>query len=481
MRRRDLLLACLSLCLLCLPALRAWGQDSCVLAAIELEGARRTRPAVVLRELPFAQGGRLPLASLAQALEQARSNLYNLGLFTQVELEPRIEGGLLRLRIVVHERWYLFGSVQLDLEERNSFDFIEALRRRDFSRWVYGGSLSWRNCSGRNENLLLQAQGGFSQRFWLRYDLPALLPREWVDLKLRFAAAREQSLLLGALGGQPRWEGLSSRPLQRRWLAKAGLMKRYSPYRSFYVDAGFAHYRLDDSLPALLERAGLEAYLPGEGLEAAYPSFSAHFVDDRRDWQAFPLTGVRFQLFARVAGPALRGQTAFAKLSAAVSAYRPLGRRWNLAGSLYALHTAGRQIPFFEKTALGISRSEFLGQQDELRGYEPYLLAATDLAMAKAELKFALLRRQVLALEGLPLRAFRRASAGAYLCLFTEHAWLQDRSAVAPDLRFDRQWLGSAGAGLSLLGPYDLLLRLEYSRNRHGRGGIYVHTTLPLK
>lgn len=481
MRRRDLRLACLSLCLICLPCLGARAQDSCLLTAIELEGARRTRPAVVLRELPFRRGERLPLAGLGQALERARSNLYNLGLFTQVELIPLLGAGELRLRIVLHERWYLFGSLYLDSEERNSFDFVGALRQRDLSRWVYGGYLSWRNFSGRNERLVLRAQGGFSQRLWLRYDLPSLFARRWIDLRLRFSAAREQSLLLGAAGGLPQWDGLISQPLQRTWQAKAGLMKHYSPYRSLYVEGGFLYFRLSDSLPALLSRAGLAAYLPGEGSEAAYPSLVFHLADDRRDWRAFPLSGVKWHLFGRVAGPPLRGSVAFAKLSAALSAYQPLGRRWNLAGSLYALHTAGRQIPFFEKTALGISRSEFLGQQDELRGYEPYLLAASDLAMAKAELKFALLRRQVLALEGLPLRAFRQASAGAYLCLFTEHAWLRDRSAVAPDPRFDRQWLGSAGAGLSLLGPYDLLLRLEYSRNRHGRGGIYVHTTLPLK
>ena len=43
------------------------------------------------------------------------------------------------------------------------------------------------------------------------------------------------------------------------------------------------------------------------------------------------------------------------------------------------------------------------------------------------------------------------------------------------------QLLTGYGIGLNIIGFYDNLLRLEYSRNHLNQGGVYIHASVPIK
>ncbi|GAB4410352.1 MAG: hypothetical protein OHK0039_14670 [Bacteroidia bacterium] len=445
---------------------------------IGIEGNDKTRAWVILREMTFAPGDSIERDRLDAELERSRTSVYNLGLFTSVIFEPTVQADVLLLRIVVQERWYLWGSPEVDVEERNAYDVLEALRRRELRRLVYGADLTWRNVSGRNETLLLTGQAGFSQR--LRIDLlrPALWRRYNTDLRVGVALAREKEVIIGTAQGRVVWQGLAGGDLQRSISTYVGAARRFDPFRTLYAELSWRQVVVSDSLYLFDLDGAAPPYLPRMATRLAYPGLLLSYAVDRRDIRSFPLSGSKYQLLLRC-GVVPGGS--FVKGGATWAHHLPMGRRWNLAYGAHLIATLGDSLPFVEKSVIGIDRADFQGISTELRGYEPYVITGTWVSMVKTEWKYAIFPRRIVHLSRIPYRRFRELPAGVYLGAYGDAAYVADRSFSNQDTTFTGRWLLGYGVGLNLTGWYDLLMRIEYSRNLRGEGAIYLHATVPIK
>ncbi|MCB0840459.1 MAG: hypothetical protein KDD99_27525, partial [Bacteroidetes bacterium] len=117
----------------------------------------------------------------------------------------------------------------------------------------------------------------------------------------------------------------------------------------------------------------------------------------------------------------------------------------------------------------------------ELRGYEKYALSGTFVNMNKAEIKFAIIPRQIVHLDYIPSPKFQDTPIGLYLSGFIDTGYILDRSFNNHDQFLRNTFLTGYGLGLHIIGFYDVLLRMEYSRNHLNQGGIYFHATVPIK
>ncbi len=124
---------------------------------------------------------------------------------------------------------------------------------------------------------------------------------------------------------------------------------------------------------------------------------------------------------------------------------------------------------------------DFGGTSTELRGYEPYSIGGTYVGMNKVELKYAIIPRQMVHLAWLPLRRFQDLPIGLYLTGFCDTGYVRDGSFSFQDRYMNDRWLVGYGLGLNVIGFYDMLVRIEYSRNHLGQGGIYLNGTVPIK
>jgi hypothetical protein len=212
-----------------------------------------------------------------------------------------------------------------------------------------------------------------------------------------------------------------------------------------------------------------------------YATWMWQYAADYRDVKAFPLQGWKAQLFMRGTGLRTWGTTSFVKAGFTFVQHLPLSRKWNLTYGSQQVITLGKSLPYYEKSFVGLSGAEFPGTGVEIRGYEPYLLSGTYLGMLKTELKYALIPRHILYLDGMPISKLKQTSFGVYLTAFWDNGWISDRSLSNYDSRFTQTWLRGYGLGLNVIGIYDLLLRMEYSRNHLGQGGFYLHSSLPIK
>ncbi|MDX2282603.1 MAG: BamA/TamA family outer membrane protein [Bacteroidia bacterium] len=464
---------------LAVPAAGQWVQVD----TVWIEGNAKTRAWVLLREMALLPGDSVAASELDRLIERSRQNLYNLGLFNEVLMEPVLREGRLRLRVRVRERWFVFGAPYVGLEERNAFDFVGAFRTRSFRRLVYGGSVTWRNATGRNETLYAFANLGFSQRLLIEYLQPAAWRRQNIDLRAVLRAAREPEIIAGTAGGRVQWRDLRSGPLLQMVSGAVSLKKRLALNDYAYVEAAWRRYRAADSLYLLDLGYGPLRFLTSPNGVESYPSVTAGYIRDLRDNRSYPLRGYRAHVFGKYAGPELLGSTAFAKLGGSWAQFFPLSRRWNVACGIQSIYTFGDSVPFFDKSVVGLLRYEFQGISTELRGYEPYLLTGTWVHFNKAELKYGIVPWQILHLpaELMPFRQFRELPVGLYATLFCDTGYIADQSFSNQDQTFRGRWLLGYGAGLNVVWGYDLLLRIEGSGNHLGQFGLYLQAILPIK
>lgn len=135
----------------CALALVCWGLSLCARAdqapppptppvtAIEFSGNDITRPETMLREMVIRVGD----PAIPSLVERSRQAVQDLGLFRAVEAETIPDGDGVRLRITVHEKWYVIPLPR-----------IEANADGDYG---YGAQVRWNNLWGLNHTLRLLA------------------------------------------------------------------------------------------------------------------------------------------------------------------------------------------------------------------------------------------------------------------------------------------------------------------------------------
>lgn len=447
---------------------------------IRVEGNRVTEPWVVLRELTFEPGDTLANEKLTEVLERNRLNIANLNIFSQVNLIPEVIEGRLSLKIQVKERFRLGGSVLLTLEERNSYDMLVALQSRDFSRLVYGEQFTWRNITGKGEELQWDILWGFSRRVHAEFRKPLVGRNPAVDLQIGVRYDWQPEIIVGTSEGRVHWEGLHERPLQQRYGGYVSLQNRQGIYHQFEVQLGYDSYQLDDSLYTLDLEGRPISYLTNNSGREHLNWVMLRMAVDKRDWNSYPLRGYKGQIMGRMVGGPL-STTRFVKLGGSWAHHIPMGSRFYFAYGFTSILTLGDSLPFFEKSQIGIRRPEFPGISNGVRGYQPYVIDGTWLSLGKTELKYAVIPYRMVSMDWLGIPQVGSQALALYLTAFADVGYVRDDSFSNYDQWLKNQALYGYGVGVNLIVMYDLLWRVEYARNHLGQGGIYFHGTLPIK
>ncbi len=450
--------------------------DKVRVETIIVSGAKKTKPQVVLRELTIAENDTISLGELPALLERNQQNIFNLGLFNEVVLEPIVLDDYLHLVIHVKERWYIFPFPKIKPEERNSYDLIQSIKEGDFHRVSYGLDLTWYNVTGRNETLSFYGQLGFSKRFSIRYSRPAIFGMKYTDLLMGFSYINKNEIITGTEGSESRWSRTDVDPLETSHNIQIGIRKRLNVYKSITAVLNYSWRNFNDSL--LLFN---QSYLPNRGLSTRYPSLTLSYANDQRDYHTYPLNGLKYQVFLRYAGPPDLSSHQFLKAGFTWAQYQPLSNRWNFSYGFQSILTLGENLPYFEKSAIGLGRRDLPGISTELRGYERFAIDGSFVGMAKAELKFAIIPYQFVHVKHIPIKCFQDMPLGMYLTAYADLGYVGDETSSNFDTYLKNQALMGYGFGLNLIGLYDMLLRVEYSRNHLGQGGFFFHSNIPIK
>ena len=432
--------------------------DKLLINNIFLKGNQKTKDYIIFRELTFAIGDTLSDTELILKLNESTENLQRLLLFHFVLLQIIEKEQNIDIVVEVTERWYTWLWPIIEISDRN---FNSWLEKGDFSRVSYGLFLQQENFRGRLEKLHFLVKLGYQQHVSLLYETPYLNKSKTIGAGLLLEAARERET--GYITQNDRLQYYRSDEfLQKR--QNATLFVRYRPqiHISHTLSIGISHYQFSDTLRKLNP-----AYSGIDKKETLIPMAGYQIKADFRDNRGYPLKGWYADALVEGFGLIPGADYNFFTLRTSLRLHVPLSTRWNLAlGTAYKLSSGGLK-PRFLNRSLGYDR-------DYVRGYEYNVIDGDNFWTFKSNLRYAIVPERVATLHRIKAKQFNTIPYAFYLGMFADAGQVRPGGGNASN-HLPGRILSGIGLGLDFVTYYDKVLRAEFSVNREGQTGFFLH------
>ena len=240
------------------------------ISAIIIEGNRRTKPHVILREMQSKVG----TIADPEILARDRKRILNLGIFSRVEIQGyRVEKGV-EVVVTVFESWFLYPYPILFLNDRDW----------TWRKLSYGLGLLYLNFRGRNETISASGWAGYNPSVQLDYGNPWMFGEANLFGRWRFFSSRTQNRF---------YQQIQQEVNEERIGGSFTLGRRFGHFNYLSVNLGYSQLKLDPNVPGQTLNPSGKDELPTIGLTYVY---------DARDFFEYPLEGTYARLWARRVG-----------------------------------------------------------------------------------------------------------------------------------------------------------------------------------
>jgi outer membrane protein assembly factor BamA len=427
------------------------------ITAIQIEGNRRTKPYIILRELPYHEGDIIPKDSLAILDTISQQQLFNTALFEQVTVNAeKLDSFQVVIKIQVRERWYLFPIPYFRWVDRN-FNQWWNEQNRSLDRVNYGLNLSQSNVTGNNDKLNAAFIAGYTQQSSLRYQIP------FIDKKLRYGLAlgwqnaiQKEINIATKLDKQFFYK--TKNIIQEGYRANASLLYRPNLFERYSFQVGMGRNEISDS--ALLYQPN---YLPSHQKTFSYLDAALSFSRIRFDYNAYPTKGqsTDFILYQRFSKNSNLSSIQFRKI-------------WALpfSKSNFIFIQSNNLVKFLSNQ--NYFDNKLLGYGNlQMNGLDYYVVDGNAASIFKASFHHALgsyILKNKLIPKRIPIIKYQ-----FWLKAFTQLGYVYSEKPANGN-RLNNTLLRTAGIGLDIVGIYDFVLKIDYSLNQLGDKGLYLHT-----
>lgn len=440
--------------------------DSLMVRQIHIECHNKTKEHIITRELALKPGSKVARQELDRVLEQENNKIFNTNLFVSTNVYPQeVRPGVIDLIISVEEQWYLWAVPILELADRN-FNEWWTQRDRSLSRLEYGIRFKQKNFRGRNENLLLLLQLGFTRKAVLDYQIPYISRKQRTGLRFKMLFAENTSV-----AHQTNDHFLdfvdSSKVMLRRFNFSTTLSKRFNFYASHHFRLSYGNNRIADTVADL----NPDFFLEGRTRQQ-YIGISYQFIHDFRDRAPYPLKGHLLQASVTQRGLGFFNDLSLLTLEAYGAKYTPLSERWFLSNGVSVKLSLPERQPYFQREGLGYGR-QFV------RGFDLLVIDGQRHFLSRNTVKFQLFSftkefKKVPILR--KFRQFRRVPVAAYLKAYSDGGYVYDNDPREVLRPLRNTWLHNFGIGLDFVTYYNFVMRFEYSfANKPEAGGFFIN------
>jgi outer membrane protein assembly factor BamA len=444
-----------------LPQADTSPQDSVEIIGIYLECHYRTKDKIILRELALQVGDKIHRDELELVLEKEKSKIFNTNLFTQVHIfHQEVQTGKVEIILSVNEQWYLFPMPLIDFADRNVNVWWQQFRW-DFSRLDWGLRLRQKNFRGRNEDLLLHFQLGFTHKFEAAYHIPYLNKKQTIGLRLHTGYTENNTVGYNTITDTLRFMGNAGGDiLHKRFYTGGSLQIRSRFYDRHQMGIIYRNSTIDESV---LEA---NANFFGEGkTRQQFVELSYAFTRDLRDRVAYPLKGYFLQLQVTQQGIGVLSDVNLFTARTELSTFLPINKR------LYFGSTLSLKVSFPEEQPYNLMRGMGFGK-DVLRGFEQYVIESQQHFISRNTLRMKVLDRTITFWEKLP-NQFNKAPVAIYPKVFFDFGYAQN-TITQESNQLPNRWLWSTGAGIDIVTYYNMVFRCEYALTSIGIRGLNV-------
>lgn len=431
--------------------------------SILIEGNKRTREKVILRELNFAIGTTFDeQVDLSEVEEFNKKRLLSIGLFNDASVKIADNKAI----ITVNENWYIYPNPIFELADRN-FNFWWYDQMRDLTRVNYGLRAEHVNLTGNRDKLTMTFQLGYTRKLELNYRFPFLDKEgKWgVSVNAFYADVRELSYK--TLGNKPQFATFNDKVVRTRFRLGGDL--GYRP--NLFASHGFRLEYHDNNIhPHVANELNPDYFLDGKTRNQFF-FFNYTFFYDRREFKIFPEAGDFFHLNLKKEGLyifddfdnlslALEYEQYFNKNSKLIMNYRVKGK-FNLIR---------KKLAFANNTGLGYGA-------DVIRGYELYVIDGSDYFYLKSGIHYKMYEQTFDLSNLIRLAQFNRIDVKLYLGVEADTGYVNERDYIETNT-FNNRWLFGTGPTFSLMLLNTYLFQVDYSWNHTGEGGIFVRNKI---
>ncbi len=433
---------------------------------ITIVGNRTTKRHIILRELTFESGDKFPAVALEKHLEDSRNNLQNTSLFNFITINTLTAGNRINIVIIVTERWYLWPVVTFELAETN---FNSWWQNKDFSRINYGLGVRKDNFRGRNEKLTLNFQLGFTEKVSIGYSVPYINKGRKLGFAIGFDYGQNHEVNYISENNERLFYKDVDNYMKKNY--KGAMAFEFRPkIRSRHgISLEFFHVEIDDTI-----RSFNPNYLENDKTLSQYLALSYRFSKENRDNRNYALSGDYFGFtLTQIGLGVFNPDISLLRLGMQYKYYLPLAKRHFLAASARVLLSPDDVQPYYLQPGLGYS------DKTTIRSYELYVIDGHQWGIGKVQYRFQVIQPREKEIGIIPVNKFKRVHYAAYLGLFADFGYSMDNDVI-PINGLANDFNYGGGVSLDFVTFYDIVYRTEFSVNKFGETGIFLHFVAPI-
>ena len=445
--------------------------DKLIIHDILIQGNRVTKEHVILRELVFQIGDTVPKMELLPSIQRSKDNLLNLALFNFVFFDvSHIPENRINVHIEVTERWYIWPVPILEYADRN---FNEFIKNKDWEKINYGVWLRWNNFRGRNELLTAKIRLGYVKEYALAYSVPNLGKNQKHGISTGFNMNQQDELIIATVHNKPVEYKPKEAPAVTRLNAFISYRYRRKLYGSHSLKFAYYNHQVADSVAIVNPN-----YLGGGETRLNYFAFNYSFTYDIRDSKVYPLEGFKVNIEAQQLGLGIIPDYGYptTRLTGVLMFHQKLANRiyfYNATkGRIASESRASNEIymPYVLNRALGYN--------ENLSGYEPYVMDGSDYFISKYNMKFQVIKPRTYTVPFIGMEQFNKIHYAFYFNVFADVGYVNN-VFPNPTNTMVNNWQYSAGAGIDFVTYYDQVFRVDFAINRYGEYGFFFHIETP--
>ena len=434
---------------------------------IQVEGTKKTKRAVILRELDFSQGDSISQPTLQDRLLSNKQNILNTGLFTDVSiLTENHDNNKVSILIKVKENWYIYPLFLFELADRN-FNVWWQDKGHDPDRINFGIDLYHTNFTGNRDRLKLGLLLGYKQKVELEYHIPHLNKSQTFGLTFDSYYSRRKEIAYKSIGNKLAFDRKENLFQLHRF--KAGITFQYRKKINTYHLFRLA-FRQNKIADRVVQKLNPE-YLSKGSTKQSVPLCSYQFIYDMRDVRPYPMKGNYLSASIVKEGFGIWKQRNALSLHLRYRQLIPLHKKFSIDVLLSAkTELLQKEQAYVDYQALGYLR-------DYMRGYELYVIDGKDFAYSQQTFKYELLKYRFDWGRFMPIRQFKKMPLRIMLTCYNDIGYVHTpQYSQENDLGNTLLW--GAGIGLDFIVYYDKIVQIQFSRNHLNEYGLFLHHKL---
>lgn len=429
-----------------------------VVRDIYVEGNKKTKKNVILRELFFKPGDAMLLQDLVRRFEGSRQQLMNTTLFHEVVVALKsFQGYDVDIIITVKERWYIWPVPYFKPVDRNLNQWLVE-QNASLSRVNYGLKMIHNNTTGRADKLRLWLIHGYTRQLALSYDRPYIDKKMKWGLNLAMALGKNREINYTTIADKQVFLKGDDEFLRNFFSATAEINYRPRIRTKHRFGIGMGYERVADTVIALNPY-----YFSRNQQKVSYPEFYYGLSHYNLDYIPYPTRGYAAEILLSKKG--FSKEMNLWQLSAKGTASWPLGRKTFFSLNGFATIKLPFDQPFYNRRLLGYS-------DIFMQGYEYYVVDG----MAGGYLKASFGRKLFNFTMGIPgtrKLAPKRIPFNIYARIYGNGGYIYNKYPGENILA--NRMLYSSGIGLDIVTIYDFTFKFEWSFNHLGQNAIFLH------